>query len=420
MSAPQILVPKGTRGPYSTEDVLLYEDASTTLVTAVYLLPPSHFDLDRMVQLAFYQELTRALLAVACQPASIVLETDPVLTDPIRQADRERETAALNDLYAFVTQSALGQAKPPPPGTRPRGAWSEPIAHCSHHRGPASPFSGMCGVGLWMTVRTALLPFLRTTALLLFAHFDISVRRRLRHHVYGTAASPHAPCELDKLLAYAALPALADVARVLDVRGDGTSNGDGAYGGAAAFKPLIQGWCAQWHAFVHAQANSDQLVANAAFAPTLAYPHVYTFTRLPKRFDVLLRLSTDASCSRCHSTREELAICLICGVYICATKVCLNMEQGLVMHTDTYVRLLQAVLSGLQLTGRFWGDLCSVLVRARQHAGLGVYLLDKQCVVAVIHDQAVIYQRAPYMDEHGESDPGLRYGAHASARAFAR
>ena len=113
----QILVPKGTRGPYSAEEVLLYEDASTTLVTAVYLLPPSHFDLDRMVQLAFYQELTRALLAVACQPASIVLETDPELADPVRQADRDRETAALNDLYAFVTLSAIGQAKPPPPGT---------------------------------------------------------------------------------------------------------------------------------------------------------------------------------------------------------------------------------------------------------------------------------------------------------------
>ena len=35
---------------------------------------------------------------------------------------------------------------------------------------------------------------------------------------------------------------------------------------------------------------------------------------------------------------------------------------------------------------------------------------DKQCVVLLVHHGDSYYQMAPYLDVHGESDPGLRCG----------
>ena len=125
----QLLVPVAaseTTVPRMTADVLLLEEAFTTLVTAVYLLPPAQVDVDRLVQITFYQELARICLgaAAATAPAAASPVGAATAKDTASDkdaasavsADAEREEAALGRLYAFVTRHAFGHAMAPPPG----------------------------------------------------------------------------------------------------------------------------------------------------------------------------------------------------------------------------------------------------------------------------------------------------------------
>ena len=122
--AAQILVPPSAPRPRNRSDVLLLEDAFATLVTGVFLLPPGCFDLERLVHLTFYQELTRVLVSIAFKAnalAPLVSPTEQTPMDVTVDVDAARETTALADLYAFVTKHAFQQATPAPPGTEPAG-----------------------------------------------------------------------------------------------------------------------------------------------------------------------------------------------------------------------------------------------------------------------------------------------------------
>jgi len=44
------------------------------------------------------------------------------------------------------------------------------------------------------------------------------------------------------------------------------------------------------------------------------------------------------------------------------------------------------------------------------HGYLGLFILEKQCIVVVLIDGRGVDMVAPYLDSHGEADPHLRRG----------
>jgi hypothetical protein len=263
--------------------------------------------------------------------------------------------------------------------------------------------AGHSFTGLVRLVRHLLLPYLRTAALVQFAQFDVPVRRRLRHHRYGVARTlAHAPSELDKLLVYAALPPLHEVAAtVLGPTNGGTPLP--AYGG------LVQRWCAHWRASAEHERDPAALAG-----PPLAYARPYQLVPLPQRFDVLLRLGSDAVCVRCGSVQGDPALCLLCGATVCSTRRCLLPEAGVLIHATTSVPPLPHTAARPRRLPADSPTQTDVRMH-RHHAGLGLYLLDKKCVILMVHAGNSVYKQAPYLDIHGEADPGLRY---VGLRAF--
>ncbi|TPX37695.1 hypothetical protein SmJEL517_g00734 [Synchytrium microbalum] len=120
-------------------------------------------------------------------------------------------------------------------------------------------------------------------------------------------------------------------------------------------------------------------------AMSLPSPLPFTLVTLPRRGEALLQESTRRICPNCKTLPSEPAICLLCGTTVCVQSMCC-------METDS-VR----------------GECNSHLF----HCGrdLGVFLIIKRAAVMVLRsNNRGCMVNSPYLDAHGEEDPGFRRG----------
>ncbi|EGD73369.1 hypothetical protein PTSG_11490 [Salpingoeca rosetta] len=85
---------------------------------------------------------------------------------------------------------------------------------------------------------------------------------------------------------------------------------------------------------------------------------------------------------------KEPALCLLCGTYVCFASPCCTRQQRFLNRTMNH--------GGCTLHA----NECT--------AGSGVFLLIKHGYVLVLSRGRGILLPSPYVDEHGEPDPGLR------------
>ncbi|KAF9972936.1 hypothetical protein BGZ73_003880 [Actinomortierella ambigua] len=118
----------------------------------------------------------------------------------------------------------------------------------------------------------------------------------------------------------------------------------------------------------------------------LNHPTIYELVGLPRRLDALFEQSIKFICPKCKTVPVDPALCLCCGTIVCCQSFC--------------------CLDGLDEDSR--GE-CNIHA-ATCTGAIGVYLLIKKCVILLLHARNGCFHPAPFLDEHGEADLGLRRG----------
>ncbi|KAI1315623.1 hypothetical protein EDD11_000575 [Mortierella claussenii] len=256
-------------------------------------------------------------------------------------------------------------------------------------------------------LKTYVLPFLRKSALLFDARYGVLFPET------QPAMSTAEPLDDE----YARLAALLHLPELLPLCSKWTQND--------LLKGLMTAWCEDvvdlslFNAFPGPQGSelskilrieeqgilpSSSTSSSAAAASTLTsgatargaqflrppiglnHPAIYELVGLPKRLDSLFEQSIKYICPKCNTVPHDPALCLCCGTIVCSQSFC--------------------CLEGLDSEGR--GE-CNT--HALTCTGpVGIYLLIKKCVILLLHVRNGCFHPAPFLDEHGEADLGLRRG----------
>ncbi|KAJ2703649.1 E3 ubiquitin-protein ligase ubr1 [Coemansia sp. IMI 209128] len=226
-------------------------------------------------------------------------------------------------------------------------------------------------------VATLILPFLRRVALVFYLQYGVDIAREAPwlHNERQTALSfdenpqvlPNIDSECARLLKLLHLP---DLHHILDLESQPT------------MRVAAEGWLRELRAFRRRHTSPMSLGAGYTMAVPMGMPTLYSLVDLPERFEVLFERSAKAFCPRCNGIPSDPALCLLCGGFVCSQSFCCE-EDGIGecnMHMKT----------------------CGGTV--------GVYLLVKKCGLLLLHHDNGCFMSAPYLDQHGEVDLGLKRG----------
>lgn len=210
---------------------------------------------------------------------------------------------------------------------------------------------------IWDCVKKGIVPYLRCSAL--FFHYLLGVTPP------DELKSSLAPeDQLEALCSYLSLP--INLFDLFQEHWD-------------TVKPLIQRW------------GSDPAVLSALTGKTSAirYPRTLnTLAELPEDYSILLNQASHFRCPKSQdSERRHPVLCLLCGAILCSQNTC-----------------CQEVVNGEEL---------GACTAHALHCGAGIciFLKIRECKVVLIEGKTrgCLYP-APYLDEYGETDPGLKRG----------
>ncbi|KAJ1894818.1 E3 ubiquitin-protein ligase ubr1 [Coemansia sp. S17] len=226
-------------------------------------------------------------------------------------------------------------------------------------------------------VATLILPFLRRVALVFYLQYGVDIAREApwlhaeRQTVLNSDDNPQVLPQTDsecvRLLKLLNLP---DLHHILDIESQPT------------MRVAAEGWLRELRTFRRRHTSAMSLGAGYTMAVPVGMPTLYSLVDLPERFEVLFERSAKAFCPRCNGIPSDPALCLLCGGFVCAQSFCCE-EDGIGecnMHMKT----------------------CGGTV--------GVYLLVKKCGLLLLHHDNGCFMSAPYLDQHGEVDLGLKRG----------
>ncbi|TPX46254.1 hypothetical protein SeLEV6574_g03322 [Synchytrium endobioticum] len=117
---------------------------------------------------------------------------------------------------------------------------------------------------------------------------------------------------------------------------------------------------------------------------SLPSPSPFTLISLPFRGEALLQESIRRVCPQCKTVPPEPAICLLCGATICVQSMCCMDDQNR-------------------------GECNQHIIECGKD--VGVFLIMKRAAIMVLRSNGRgCMLNSPYLDAHGEEDPGLRRG----------
>ncbi|BDD61050.1 hypothetical protein MPDQ_002597 [Monascus purpureus] len=214
-------------------------------------------------------------------------------------------------------------------------------------------------IALRRLISSYALTFLRKTIILLHVQHGVEFP--------NTGVTEMDISELDRLTAILKLPTLDEVfSSIVTSR----ENGD-------PLAAVFSGWIFHWDA-----SRSGIRVNDHRLGLSLPHPGIFELVGLPKYYDSLIE---EANRRRCPNSKKELSdpsICLFCGDIFCSQAVCC---------TD----------KGSNLGG------CNQHLR-KCGKNVGLFINIRKCAVLYLHNSNGSWHYAPYLDRHGEVDPGLR------------
>jgi E3 ubiquitin-protein ligase UBR1 len=194
--------------------------------------------------------------------------------------------------------------------------------------------------------------------------------------------------ELDRLTKALQLPSLDKI--LMSIKPARKSN--------SAFDAVVSGWIFHWNA-----SRSGIRFEDHRLWPSLSHPAIFELVGLPKYFDSLIE---EANRRRCPNSKKELSdpsVCLFCGDIFCSQAVCCmtNKLGGCNQHLQKYVYLhISYFLIGGENKLTYLNNRCG--------KNVGLFLNIRKCTVLYLHNTNGSWNFAPYLDRHGEADPGLR------------
>ncbi|ORX91768.1 hypothetical protein K493DRAFT_339176 [Basidiobolus meristosporus CBS 931.73] len=141
---------------------------------------------------------------------------------------------------------------------------------------------------------------------------------------------------------------------------------------ACQMNKMISGWCK--HIAVQCKNERSKI--------QLQFPGLYELVELPSTLDILVQESTVTTCPSCRKIPEHPALCLLCGRILCYQSSCCTVDQ----LGECYRHMSN----------------CGKTV--------GIFMLINQSIIALLHGTSGCVLDAPYLDVHGEVDPGLTRG----------
>ncbi|KAM0748688.1 hypothetical protein T439DRAFT_316609 [Meredithblackwellia eburnea MCA 4105] len=123
-----------------------------------------------------------------------------------------------------------------------------------------------------------------------------------------------------------------------------------------------------------------------SYAHSLEHPAIYELVGLPLQLDTLAAESLRRVCDRCKQVPAEPAMCLLCGQIVCNQSFCCMDGEEEAQHGECNMHM--------------WT--CG--------GSVGIFFLIKKNAVLYLYTDKGTFATPPYLDSHGEVDPGGRRG----------
>ncbi|XP_078484358.1 E3 ubiquitin-protein ligase UBR2-like [Ciona intestinalis] len=191
------------------------------------------------------------------------------------------------------------------------------------------------------------------------------------HHITNVTPNPTHNDDLYDMLTYLGLP--SSILSMFDA------------GGTASLDPLVERWCKNPHLILRVSKPGP---------PNQTYPHcvrVRTLIDLDHDYSDMIERAVNFSCPRFKSKDDSVApmICLACGTILCSQSYCCQQSiDGVNAGACTYH--------------------CTQCTRGAGNSG--IFLKVRDCTIILLSGDRGCFKSAPYLDEFGETDQGLRRG----------
>jgi hypothetical protein len=138
--------------------------------------------------------------------------------------------------------------------------------------------------------------------------------------------------------------------------------------------PVTKGW------YRHADLVQERVWKE--FNKSFSSPLPLQLVNLPQRTDLLLAECLKFKCERCNTVPKEPALCLNCGKLLCSQSPCCLKERI--------------------------GEASDHAISCNQ--GIGMFLIVNDGDVLLLNGTRGCLLPSPYLDIHGEADPGFKKG----------
>ncbi|KAL4922862.1 hypothetical protein BDW62DRAFT_171889 [Aspergillus aurantiobrunneus] len=318
------------------------------------LLPVLDFDVRHLVQMCYVAEIVKVAATYIIWPMGLKEELAQVgdahyllemeLTDERFEATRQ----FFNTVVAELKANSVGRAK--------GSSFPAELGYVKEGEGTATP--GVI-IALRRLISSYALAFLRKAVILLHVQYGVEFP--------NTGFNDLDVSELDRLTKALHMPSLDDIfASIKPARKSGSP-----------FDAIVSGWIFHWNA-----SRAGIRIGDHKLWPSLSHPAIFELIGLPKHFDSLIEL---ANRRRCPNSKKELtdpSICLFCGDIFCSQAVCCKEPVTHIGGCNQHV--------------------------SKCTKNVGLFLNIRKCMVLYLYKRNGAWLFAPYLDRHGEIDPGLR------------
>ncbi|KAJ5467023.1 hypothetical protein N7475_004775 [Penicillium sp. IBT 31633x] len=319
--------------------------------SSLSLLPVLHIDIRHLVRMCFVAEIVKVAVTYILWPLGLKEELAEHPEDHTLATNISEEQFAITKQFF---DSIVAELKANSVGRAEGSSFPAESGYVKNGEEGATP-------GVIVAVRRLVmsygLVYLRKAVILLHVQHGVE----FPHTVFADVENS----ELDRLTKALQLPSIDEI--LMSVKPARNSNNP--------FDAVISGWIFHWNA-----SRSGIRFEDHRLWPSLSHPAIFELVGLPKYFDSLIE---EANRRRCPNSKKELtdpSICLFCGDIFCSQAVCCmsNKLGGCNQH--------------LQKCGK----------------NIGLFINIRKCTVLYLHNTNGSWHYAPYLDRHGEVDPGLR------------
>ncbi|KAH8910933.1 hypothetical protein BR93DRAFT_923658 [Coniochaeta sp. PMI_546] len=379
-----------THRPADIYPPLLSVDPFIFLCECVFgVIPAQNFEISHMVRLCYLAEITKVVYHLGRNmPAAQWIE---------RIVNRPREMDPSLDNFAQFCEALLRMdvAALSDIGLEVRGDSDDAAANRGFDQAGLDDFEGW-----YKFVRKYALAFARKCVVLLNVKYGVDFNSHI-------SPSPEQK-ELERLTEALRLPSFDEMLTALTPLGPQC----GWPADTTVTQRLVAGWVKHQVYWPHGSTEEPMLteaspsgggggVVRSSLNPQLppsalvSHPGIFELVGLPEKYGTLIELCTRRRCPTTGRDLSDPMVCLFCGEVFCGQGICCSRE----MPFPAGARRPKKVTVG----------------GANQHIAkcqktIGLFLNIRRCVVFMLHRQSGSFANAPYIDQYGEMDMGLRHG----------